>query len=608
MKRWESYTTKEIKPGGWLLRQLRAQAQGLCGHLHEIWPDIRDSAWIGGNREAWERVPYWLDGFIPLAFLLDDESMKATTRKYVAAILARQEADGWICPCKKEERGAYDNWAVQLIAKVLTVYYQCTGEEQALQAVYRILKNYYDLLKSGEIALKEWGKFRWFETFIAMNEVYQRFPEDWLKELARMLKEQGADYQALKPQWKRPLNKWTFETHIVNIMMSLKAEAVSHALLGQPYRNEAEADYALLREYNGTPVELFTGDECLSGLSPIQGTELCAVVEEMYSLETLFAYTGENIWMERLEKVAFNALPASISEDVWTHQYVQMSNQMACQKFPGKSLFRTNGSEAHLFGLEPNYGCCTANFGQGWPKLALSAFFHDENGTVLSALPIPSVLRAEEGEIRLETEYPFNNVLRYTVDSQADFTLAVRLPSFARNITIDGQPGDDREPRFFIPAHTRRTIEIRFDAEPVLMERPNGLKTVACGSLVFSVPVRRHRAMHEYERDGVERRFPYCDYELVPDSAWNYAFAGHDFQVIRQGVSDAPFSETHPPVEIEALLQRVDWPLEDGYETVCAKLPGRTPQGAPERLRLIPYGCAKLRMTELPDLSGERNQ
>ena len=101
MKRWESYTTKEIKPGGWLLRQLRAQAQGLCGHLHEIWPDIRDSAWIGGNREAWERVPYWLDGFIPLAFLLDDESMKATARKYVAAILARQEADGWICPCKK---------------------------------------------------------------------------------------------------------------------------------------------------------------------------------------------------------------------------------------------------------------------------------------------------------------------------------------------------------------------------------------------------------------------------------------------------------------------------------------------------------------------------
>ena len=130
----------------------------------------------------------------------------------------------------------------------------------------------------------------------------------------------------------------------------------------------------------------------------------------------------------------------------------------------------------------------------------------------------------------------------------------------------------------------------------------NGLKTVACGSLVFSVPVRHHRVMHEYERDGVERRFPYCDYEMVPDSAWNYAFAGHDFRVIRQGVSDAPFSEAHPPVEIEALLQRVDWPLEDGYETVCAKLPGRTPQGAPERLHLIPYGCAKLRMTELPRL------
>ena len=68
MNKWNFYTSKEIKPQGWLKRQLEIQAEGLSGNLHKIWPDIRDSAWIGGDREGWERVPYWLDGFIPLAF------------------------------------------------------------------------------------------------------------------------------------------------------------------------------------------------------------------------------------------------------------------------------------------------------------------------------------------------------------------------------------------------------------------------------------------------------------------------------------------------------------------------------------------------------------
>ena len=60
-------TTKEIKPEGWLRRQLEIQAEGSSGHLDLIWPDIRDSKWIGGDEDGWERVPYWLDGFIPLA-------------------------------------------------------------------------------------------------------------------------------------------------------------------------------------------------------------------------------------------------------------------------------------------------------------------------------------------------------------------------------------------------------------------------------------------------------------------------------------------------------------------------------------------------------------
>ena len=101
MNKWDLYTTKEIKPNGWLRRQLEIQAQGLSGNLHKIWPDVKDSAWIGGKREGWERVPYWLDGFVPLAYLLEDRELIAVAKKYIDAIISKQEEDGWICPCPR---------------------------------------------------------------------------------------------------------------------------------------------------------------------------------------------------------------------------------------------------------------------------------------------------------------------------------------------------------------------------------------------------------------------------------------------------------------------------------------------------------------------------
>ncbi|MBC7317423.1 MAG: hypothetical protein H5T70_13450, partial [Chloroflexi bacterium] len=66
-----------IYPAGWLAHQLRLQAEGLSGHLDEFWPDVAQSAWIGGTAEGWERGPYWLDGLVPLAFLLKDARLQA---------------------------------------------------------------------------------------------------------------------------------------------------------------------------------------------------------------------------------------------------------------------------------------------------------------------------------------------------------------------------------------------------------------------------------------------------------------------------------------------------------------------------------------------------
>ncbi len=601
MHKWNFYTSNQIKPQGWLKRQLEIQAESLSGNLDKVWRDVRDSAWIGGDAEGWERVPYWLDGFIPLAYLLENADMIARAKKYIDAILSYQKPSGWICPCSDEEIPTYDTWAVQLISKVLVVYYECAGDERIPAVLYRVLKNYYELLADGTIQLFRWGKYRWFEAFVAIRFLAKRYDEAWISDLARILKEQGADYSRMTELWKRPINKWTLDTHIVNLAMMLKYEALTCDMLGESYADVADRLVTVLREYNGTPVGLFTGDECLSGLSPIQGTELCAVAEQMYSYEWLLAYSGDSKWAERLEVLAFNALPATISDDMWAHQYVQQSNQIACQKFPGRSLFRTNGKEAHLFGLEPNFGCCTANFNQAWPKLALSTFMY-RDGTVFSAVPIPATLVTKEVSITLKTQYPFENKLEYTVDAKKDMKLLVRVPSFAKNLMVNGKSTAFCEELIFeISAGECTRITVEFDTVPVLFDRPHSLKSVKCGSLVFSLPIAHEKKTHEYERDGVERKYPYCDYEYIPKSDWNYAYASPFFTVERREVGDIPFSSENPPVVMKAEVKRIAWGLEEGCDTVCAKLPeSRTPLTGAKEIELHPYGCAKLRMTELP--------
>ncbi|MBP3446437.1 MAG: glycoside hydrolase family 127 protein [Clostridia bacterium] len=599
MNKWNLYTTKEIKPEGWMKRQLQIQAQGLSGNLHKIWPDIRESAWIGGEREGWERVPYWLDGFIPLAYLLEDEEMIATAKKYIDAIISKQESDGWICPCPKEKRAEYDTWAVQLITKTLKVYYDCSGDERIPEVIYKALKNYYDLLKDGEISLFDWGKYRWFETFIALNFIYERYGDEWIKDLARILREQGFDYNTATKLWKTPRRVWRFDTHIVNLAMMLKWEAVSCGLLGEKYTDNAEKLRSILEKYNGTAYASFTGDECLSGISPVQGTELCAIVEQMYSYELLYAYTGDRKWAEQLEILAFNALPAAISEDMWTHQYDQMSNQIACEKFNMKAPFGTNGPESHLFGLEPNFGCCTANFNQGFPKLALSAFMHSGD-TVINSVMLPSRLNADGISITIETDYPFVNKMNYTINAEKAFTFIVRVPSFAEKLTVNGKITETKDFTFDI-SEGETKISLEFETTPFFNSRPNNLFAVQNGSLLFSLPISYEKKMYEYVRDGVERKFPYCDYELIPTSDWNYAYCSTAVEAERNGAGDVPFSQSEPPVTLRALMKKIKWGTRYGFKTVCAKVPkSLEPLGEAEYMQLIPYGCAKLRMTEMP--------
>src|SRR5262249_18972550 len=105
-----------VQPRGWLQRQLRIQADGLSGHLEEFWPDLGpNSAWLGGKGEAWERGPYYLDGLVPLAYLLNDPILIARARKWINWTIENQRPDGSIGPADNK-----DWWPNFVMLKALT--------------------------------------------------------------------------------------------------------------------------------------------------------------------------------------------------------------------------------------------------------------------------------------------------------------------------------------------------------------------------------------------------------------------------------------------------------------------------------------------------------
>ncbi len=598
---FKQYTTNEIKPTGWLKNQLRIQADGLSGNLDKIWPDIRDSAWIGGDCEGWERVPYWLDGFVPLAYQLEDDDLIERAKKYIDAIIKRQQDDGWIAPCPKEKRSEYDMWAVFLICKVLVLYADCADdEERILNVVYNALKN-LDRHMEGNI-LFDWASARWFECLVPLIWLYERQPEDWMLDLVQKLNVHGVDYEKLFANWRyaERRERWSFLNHVVNMGMMIKSYALLSYFTGEDSNTFAKKSMEILLRDHGMACEHFSGDECLSGRSPIHGSECCSVTEAMYSYEWLTAITGDPYWADRLEKAAFNALPATISPDMWTHQYDQLSNQVQCVRFPeGKQPFNTNGEESHLFGLEPNYGCCTANFNQGWPKFALSTFMKAEDGIAVTAIA-PSRLADKNITAEIVTNYPFEDGYSVILKAEkpCETVLYLRIPEGAKKATIDGVEAKSGYNRIVVNVDTETTVCVRFTFDAELCARDNDMYCVRRGNLTFSLPIGERWEKLEYERDGVERKFPYCDYEIYPTTPWNYAFADDIFEVTFDKLGSVPFSPEGAPMKLKAKFVPIEWEIVDG---ICTEVPSsRVPTGEAVELEMIPYGCTNLRMTEMP--------
>ncbi len=575
---------------GWIKKQLEAQVNGLFGSLDKIWKDVKDSKWLGGNEEGWERFPYYLGGLIPIAYALKDGELIKKANKYIDVIISCQREDGRICPLNDTEALSSDIWSIFLVLKVLAIYGDCSGDGKVDEVILKGLKYVYNLMNYSPII--NWAHARYFECFISMVYLKRKTSKynKFLKELAHKLKSQGLDYKSCSYYWDKPKKVWSYDMHGVNIAMALKANILYKELTGVDDGFNAKEMINILDKYHGNAYGFFNCDECLSGLSPNGGAEVCAVVEAMYSYEVLFDLTNDKFYIERLERLAFNGLAATITTDMWAHQYDQQVNQLNCATHDKNQYFTTNGRESTVFGLEPNYGCCTANFGQGWPLFALSSFscFGD---SVQINIPLSATITLDNGLVlEVRSQYPFRKEV--SLKANKDTTVRIRVSSYAK---IAGFKN-----RNYINVNLKKDEEVKLNYlyELNLNLLDNNFATLHYGPLLFSLPIKYKERIVEYERNNVERKYPYCDYHYTLDGEWRYGFNSTLF-FVKENEYDLPFDRNNPPLFIEGSFSLLDWRFKRNYQNIPQEHYNSVIRDD-LILQLQPYGATYLRMTEMP--------
>jgi hypothetical protein len=577
-----------IEPRGWLRDQLRLQADGFTGLLPEHWPDVgENSAWLGGSGEDWERGPYYCDGLIPLAHLLRDERLLARASRWVEWTLASQRPDGFFGPATNP-----DWWPRMVMLKVLIQHAEATGDERVPPFLERYFAHQLRELPGRPI--EKWGQARGAENVLAALWLHQRSGDPRLLELCRLIQAQTLDWTGHFENLPRERQtKFDHLIHVVNVAMAIKEPALRGAVDGdERHRRAVYTALEQLDRWHGQAQGMFSGDEWLAGRDPSQGVELCAVVELMFSLSTVCRVLGDLGFADRLEKVAYNALPATITADMRGRQYDQQPNQVLCSV--AKRNWTQNKDDSNIFGLEPNFGCCTANLHQGWPKLVSSMWLGTEDGGLAALAYGPCAVRGDGLSIEVETRYPFEDtvLIRVTAAEPGERTLSLRVPAWCEGATARVGRREVELPDVKREWRVGEVVELRLPMAVRVDERPRRAIALNYGPLVLAL-----RVGEDWRRIGREE--PFVDCEVHPTTHWNYAVDPRSVRVEARQLTRVPFDGNAPPLAGLARGRRVpSWGLVDNS---AGPVPASGVfDGDDEEVELIPYGCARLRVTEMP--------
>ena len=637
-----------ITPAGWTRRALELQRDGLTGHLGEIsiWLTKKNNAWLnksGQGEYGWEEVPYWLKGYVRIAYMLNDPGMIKESKVWLDGTLASQRDDGDFGPIVTKQHGR-DLWAQMLMLNTLQSFYEATNDPRVLPFMTRYFQ--WQLAIPDDKFLRDyWENSRGGDNLASVYWLYDRTGDKFLLELATKIDKNTANWRQAD-EGKLP------NTHGVNVAQCFREPAEYYLQSKKQSDLKATRDvFDLYRDrYGNVPGGMFAADEnARDGLSdPRQAAETCAMVEQMGSNELLLQITGNPKWADNLEDVAYNTYPAAFTPDYKALRYLTAPN-MAVSDSADHSPGIQNGGPFLL--MNPfSSRCCQHNHTSGWPNYLEATWMATPDNGLAAQVYSAGTVRASVGPKRggaateagaggvksgggevsivTDTHYPFEEDARLTIQTQAPvaFPLYLRIPAWAKGATV---AVNDQPVKIAAAAGQYVKLVGQWnDGDRVTIHLPMALSvktwkknkdsvSIDYGPLTFSLKIDEKyektdslkTAIHDsgWQPDADPAKWP--SFEILPGSAWNYGLlidksdpAG-SLTVERHPwpKDDNPFTNVAAPITIKAQGKKLpDWKL-DQYELV-SPLPQSPvdPAGPAEPITLVPMGGARLRISAFP--------
>lgn len=602
-----------IKARGWLLKQLELQRDGATGHAEELYNEAEnlgpDSDWLGGNGSGWERVPYYVKGLVALAYTLDDTALKVKAAKWIKYTLDHQRPNGLFGPEKMN-----DWWPRMPMMYAMQSYYEATGDEKVISFFTKYFK--YEREHLDQMPLYEWSKSRTGDNIELVLWLYNKTGDPLLITLAEKLKSQAYPWAEIFTNNQFYHFGDDFHTkHSVSVGQALKFPALYAQLMQTTfYKDALEKGINHLIADHGQASGIASGTEFLAGKSSFQGTETCTVVEWMQSLETAARIIHDVSIGDRLEKIAFNTLPAQFSRDIKEHLYYSQPNQVV-NKY-GHSGFDEDYDGGILLSPYSGMGCCRYNMHMGWPYFVKNSWVStpDKGLAVIAYAPVEvNALVADDVPINLEvaTDYPFKEqiLIKVTLGKSVRFPLLLRMPEWCRQpkVMVNGQSLKGMKTGSFFKIdrvwQTNDQVTLEFPMEVKLSDQVNNSVSVERGPLVYSLKINANYSIRK------QHPVPgFYDYEVTAASPWNYALVldrkngGKTIRVEESSMPENPFIQSTTPVKLHAQAKRVQsWTIADNqmhaFEVPASPLQS---EEALEEITLIPFGAENIRITNFP--------